>query len=69
MYVTLMHWFCHGSVLGAECCQQIKYCEMPSMEEIKKLQIVQALKHLTEKKQKWCQAKHIINVAIKDSPL
>jgi hypothetical protein len=42
---------------------------MPSMEEFKKLRIVQTLKLLIEKKQKLSQAKHIINVAIKDSPL
>jgi len=42
---------------------------MPSVEEFKKLIIVLALKLLIEKKQKWSQAKHIMKVAIKDSPL
>jgi hypothetical protein len=40
---------------------------MPSMEEYKKLRIVQTLKLLIKKK--WSQAQHIINVAVKDSPL
>jgi hypothetical protein len=42
---------------------------MPAMEEFKKLRNVLALKLLIEKKQKWSQAKHIMNVAIKDSSL
>jgi len=38
---------------------------MPSMEEFRKLRIVLALKFFIEKKQKWSQTKHILNVALR----